>query len=181
MSLGLKLLQIHIPLFFKKKALRDLFSLTAQAFGSDPPGTRRLSYRALLESYALFTRSEAQRHFGEGRDAEAVRLRLFAGASELGDRLRRRFLLRRPDEVLLMSKILYRVLGIEFEGRAGGEVKISSCFFSRFYNPESCRLVSALDEGLAAGLSGGGRLEFYERITEGKACCRARFSLARDK
>ena len=181
MSLGLKVLQIHVPLFFKKKALRDLFSLTAQAFGSDPPGTRRKSYLTLLESYALFTRSEAERHLGEGRDAEAVRRRLFAGACELGDRLRRRFRLRRPDEVLLMSKILYRVLGIEFEARAGGEVKIASCFFSRFYTAETCRLISALDEGMAAGLSSGGRFEFYERITEGSAGCRGRISLVKEK
>ena len=34
-----------------------------------------------------------------------------------------------------------------------------------------------LDEGIAAGLSGGGKLTFSQRITEGKPQCEASFDL----
>ena len=59
-----------------------------------------------------------------------------------------------------------------------GEITISRCYFSSFYSPEVCRVMSAMDRGLLAGLAGGGELVFIQRITEGQPCCRARFALA---
>jgi len=53
-------------------------------------------------------------------------------------------------------------------------VIIKYCGFSRFYTGRVCRLISALDGGTFAGLSGGGKLEFSQRITEGHDCCRGR-------
>jgi hypothetical protein len=50
---------------------------------------------------------------------------------------------------------------------------VSSCYFSSVYSPETCGVLSALDDGIFTGLSGGGRLRFSRRITDGSACCRA--------
>ena len=174
MNLGLAMMEFYIPVPVRKKVLNDLFSATARAFGVDPPPTRGLSTQRLLLAYALFTREESERLWAENRDQSAVELRLFQNASKLGATLRRRFCVRSRDDVNRMSRVLYRILGISFEGRSDGAVIISDCAFSRFYTGRVCRLISALDAGAAAGISGGGRLEFTQRITEGHDCCRAR-------
>jgi hypothetical protein len=64
-------------------------------------------------------------------------------------------------------------LDIDFQGDEKGEVLISHCSLSRYYSPDTCRVMSAMDRGLLAGLSGGKQLVFSARITEGQACCRA--------
>jgi hypothetical protein len=174
MKFVLAVLDVYIPKSLKKRVLRDIISSTARAFGAEPPKTQGLSTRHLLEAYALFTRQAAEDVLANIPNPETVRLRLFQNASCLGRTLRQRFHLRSREDVLKMSRIIYRILGISFEARPNGEVIIRSCYFSRFYTGDVCRLISALDEGAAAGLSGDGRLEFSQRITEGHDCCRAR-------
>jgi len=56
-------------------------------------------------------------------------------------------------------------------------VTVKRCYFSQFYSGSVCDLISALDDGVFSGLSGGGRLVFSERLTEGNACCRAKLRL----
>lgn len=174
MSLALDVLQIFAPPALKKRVLRELYSATGRAFGSAPPDLRRLSNAALLESYANFTRDESERALQDTRGAALVEERLYRETRVLGEQLRRTLRLRTPGDVLAASRILYAALGIEFEGRQPGEVTIRRCYFSRFYTGSICRLMSAADAGVAAGLSGGGRLEFSQRITEGADSCCAR-------
>ena len=71
------------------------------------------------------------------------------------------------------SAIIYRALRIEFQGEPDGTIVIKNCFFSDYYSGEVCRIISSLDEGLLAGLSAGGKVNFSQRITEKKECCRA--------
>ncbi len=175
MNYALEILAVYTPAALKKKVLRDIFFLTARAFGSEVPETKGLSTGRLLEAYAFFTQQAAEQALARDPELEAVRLRLFRDASDLGRALRQRFRLRSKEDVLKMSRIIYKILGISFEGRPDGEVVIRSCYFSRFYTGDVCRLISALDQGAAAGLSGGGRLEFAQRITDGHGCCRASF------
>ena len=59
---------------------------------------------------------------------------------------------------------------------AYGEIVVTDCYFSRFYTPEQCAIMSSVDSGIIAGLCGGGTLTFTERITEGCRRCRACFS-----
>ncbi len=83
---------------------------------------------------------------------------------------------------MALGRSLYDILDIDFDGSdsgsGSGEITISRCYFSSFYSPEVCQVMSAMDRGLLAGLAGGGELVFIERITEGQPCCRARFTLA---
>jgi hypothetical protein len=175
MRLALAVLGFHLPTFLKKQMLVELSVLTARSFGVPSPGLKGLSYGRMLEAYAFFTKEEAEKLSAESEEGRAVKGRLQRNSRQLGQRLRTRFRLQNPEDVFLLSRLLYQALGIDFEGRPEGEVIIRRCFFSRFYTPAVCRIISSLDEGMAEGLSRGGRLDFYQRITEGHDCCRARF------
>jgi hypothetical protein len=113
---------------------------------------------------------------GEARRA------LFVAGGALGEEARRRLGVgRNRRELLCAARILYRVLGIRFraEWRTPDEatVRIDRCALARGYSPEACLALSATDAGVVAGLWPGARLEFDERITEGKKACIARLSL----
>ena len=178
MSLALKVLRIYAPPAIKKIVLQKLYRATSRAFDVAPPaGLSRLSHAALLESYAAFTKHEADRVLPDPGRAALVEERLYRETRVLGDHLRRALRLRTPGEIMVASKILYAALGIDFEGREPGEVTIRRCYFSRFYTAGICRLMSSADAGVAAGLSGGGRLAFSQRITEGAAVCLARLEI----
>ena len=72
------------------------------------------------------------------------------------------------------ARMVYELLDIDFRGTGQGEITVRRCAFSDIYSAEVCWLVSALDTGLLAGLSGGDRLEFSQRITESAPTCLAR-------
>lgn len=166
-----------IPSFMKKKKLEQLFDIVADAFGKSPPPLKKLSYRESLKAFALYTSQEAEKRIQAGQNMEGIKKRLFKNACILGQKLREDFGIRSPREVMEMSTILYQILGIDFKGDASGEVTIKKCFFSDYYSPQVCQIISSLDEGVAAGLSGGGKLSFSGRITEGKDCCEARLAM----
>jgi hypothetical protein len=155
-----------------KKSLKDLFALTAHAFGKETPDLRAVPWAECLRQYAVFTRAEVERSLAEGPDSASVRERLAKSASAFGRSLRARLGIRTPREALDGLAALYGAIEIDFRADNTGGVTISRCFFSQYYTPEVCRFVSALDEGLAAGFTGR-KLQFIQRITEGNACCRA--------
>jgi hypothetical protein len=174
MNLLVKLLELHTPGIVKERALRALFEGTAAAFRCPPPPREGRTYEERLAAYARFTAEQAERAIQAGDDLEGLRDRLFQQASSLGRRLRGALGIADNRDVLDLGRVLYRAIGIDLRGDAGGEVTIGRCFFSDHYTSGVCRVVSALDDGLFAGLSGGGRLVFRQRITEGYDCCKAR-------
>jgi len=176
MNVFLNLIKIHIPSYVKKKKLEELFCLAADAFQCKVPETKDRSYRELLERFAAFTRDEVQKAMKSGDSCAALKSRLYKNALSMGEKLRRRHGIKTLSDAMTMSHILYRILGIEFQGNRRGEVVIRRCFFSDIYSSRICEVISALDEGVAAGLSGGGKLSFTQRITEGKDCCKALIS-----
>jgi translation initiation factor 2 beta subunit (eIF-2beta)/eIF-5 len=177
MNLLLKLSQLYLPGFIKKKKLQELYELTAEAFNTTPPSIKNLSYYECLKAYAQFSNAKAEEVITSKSDTEMIKKRLYQNAYRLGKKLRRDFHIKTWVEVIQLSKILYRILKIDFQGDRSGNVVIRRCFFSSYYSEEVCRIISALDEGIAAGLSAGGALVFKERITAGKSCCRATFNL----
>lgn len=178
MSLILALLGLYTPAWIKRGQLAELFECTAAAFDASPPATAGLSFDECLLEYARFTAAQAAAAIRRGDDPEALRARLYRHAYQLGRRLRRRLRVSSVEEALAATRILYRALRVELRGPVGGEIEVGRCFFSRYYSGEVCQVVSALDAGVVAGLSAGGRLTFYERITEGHDRCRARFEEA---
>ncbi|HEY9167030.1 MAG TPA: hypothetical protein VIS48_12810 [Candidatus Kryptonia bacterium] len=172
MKLKLKIAGFYLPRFVKKRRLRELTEVTAEAFDTQPPEMNGLSLGESLSRYAIFTRDCAQAALRNGKGVEA-KLRLFNNAHRLGEDLRSEFHVKTMKDVMELSRIVYMILGIDFDGGQDGRVLVRSCFFSSFYSPAVCGIISSLDDGLLAGLSGGGRLEFSRRITDGCERCEA--------
>jgi hypothetical protein len=166
------LARLYLPPSVVKKRLKQLFALTADAFGSAFPDEEGISRDEMLARYARYTREEAFKALARG-DGEKVRTRLYRNAFELGDEVRKAFLIKTLRDVLLMGGIMYRMVNIDLRGDGAGGIVVRRCFFSSYYSAEVCGLISALDEGLIAGLSSGMKLRFFRKITEGDDCCRA--------
>lgn len=177
MNVAVLLLQHHTPTFVKKRALHDLFVATAAAFGCTAPPQRGLSYREGLRLFAHFTQSQVEAAMRDGRDLAAVEQRLYEHARRLGEKYARLLHIRNQVEMMVIGRLLYAMLEIDFASNPQGDVVIRRCYFSRFYSGPVCRVMSAMDRGLFAGLSQGGQLCFAARITEGSPCCVARFTL----
>jgi hypothetical protein len=168
----------------RRAALRRLARLTADAFDSELPGGRGLSFATSLERYAQFSSRQAgallRASAGTAADAAAdaragaaaVEGRLFSGAKALGARLRAGLGIRHYVEAMSVARALYRTIGIDFKGCPAGGFRVERCFFSAHYSAPVCRLISSLDAGLLCGLTGGGALRFTHRMTEGAAFCR---------
>lgn len=167
----LKLLQLYIPGYIKIKKLKELFRLTADAFQSEPPELGGLSFEECLLKYALYTREQAEGCLQCGDQIEAVKSRLYQNSYCYGQSLRKSLHIASREEAVTLLGIIYKLIGIDFQCDKQGEIIIRQCLFSKYYNGGVCGLISSLDEGLAAGLSGD-RLHFNQRITEGGSCCK---------
>ena len=173
----LKIMQLYVPEFIKKKKLNELFRLTADAFQTELPELKGkgTSFAGRLSGYALFTKEQAESHLQSGRPLEEVKRRLYQNSYILGQNLRKSLRIVTREEAVTALKVIYKLIGIDFQCDRQGGIIIKRCFFSQYYSGEVCKLISSLDEGLAAGLSGGGRLCFSQRITEGCGCCKGYF------
>lgn len=165
--------RFHLPGWIRKMALRRLFILTARAFGSTVPDLSRQNASSLLTRYALFTREQANAALGSEPGPAEVMDRLYQQSRALGSQLRRILHLSTEQDVIRVSQLMYAILGIAMHGGCQGKVTITRCFFSTTYTPDVCRVISALDAGIASGLSAGRELVFNQRITEGRDSCDA--------
>jgi hypothetical protein len=178
MGLLLAISKIYVPQFIQKRKLEILFNATANAFQVTSPSTGGLSYNNCLKLYAQFTQEQALKSIQQGNELN-VRSRLFQNAYQIGQRFKADFTINTIEDVMRMGTLIYKLLKIEFEGEPRGNIVIKRCFFSAYYSSNVCRLISSLDEGLLTGLSGGGKLNFSQRITEGNECCRAYLEASR--
>ncbi len=166
-----KLISLYTPEYLKKKKLIDLFNLTAEAFNVDPPSFRGLKFKEVLNRYAIFTHELAQDYLRSGRSIAEIKERLYRNALKWGLKLRRMLYIRSVPAALYTLKGLYRMLEIDFNYSSQGEFEIKRCYFQQYYSASTCQLISSLDEGLAAGLGGGGSMNFSRRLTDGHSCC----------
>lgn len=177
MNWRLLLLQLYLPGQLKRRQLLELHHRSAAALGcvsaQDCRKTKAGSCRQLLKTLATFTKDQARLAMAAEASPEVLSERLRREAAEMGRNLRKRLRLRTQGEFRTALKLVYRALGIDLRVSPSGEVLIRRCFFSTFYSAPVCRLMSSLDDGLVEGLSGGCRLRFTHRLTEGAPCCRA--------
>jgi hypothetical protein len=173
MGLLLTVSRLYLPRLIRKNRLGQLFGATADAFQYQAPELNGLSMNKRLEIFARFTAERAEAVILQGKGSE-VKERLYHNAYIIGQNIRKEFNLLNLNEVIRACGVIYKALEIDFRGNLQGQINIPRCFFSSFYSPKVCHIISGLDEGLIAGLSGGLKLEFSQRITEGKDCCRAR-------
>ena len=177
MSTRLWLLERRTPRWLKRRLLDELIGITAEALGDSAPAWDSPSFEGRLQHYAAFSAAAAGGLLtGEDQAAvAAARTRLQAGAAGLGSSLRRRLGVRSTDDVLRALSLLYRHIGIDFRRDGPSHVEVTRCLFAAVYDEHVCGLMSALDEGVAAGLSAGWQLRFTQRLTGGAGCCRASF------
>ena len=176
MSLRLRALELHLPGWVARSALRRLFGETASAFGCQPEDVRGLGRRELLERYVGFSAACAERALTRDGDLEAVSRRMRRNAFAMGASLRRRLGVRSRSDEVRAARIAYRMIGIDLRADERGRVVVVRCAFAERYSPAVCRVMSSLDAGLISGLTRGGALAFSERITEGGPRCLARIS-----
>jgi len=165
--------QWYVPVFLKKRELTKLFNITSESFGCAAPSISDLSFADALVQYAQFTRTIAEQAQTESSRLKTIQDKLYRHSYELGNSYRKKFHIATLTEAMDACKILYRILGIDFRSSEDGTIKILLCYFSPYYSASTCRLLSFLDAGLMAGLSGGAQLIFSQRITEGFHCCSA--------
>ena len=159
------------PRWVTRVQLQILLDTTARAYAMPRKKIRSRTARGALREYAAFTGQCMK--YGK---ADPVRVR--EEAYRTGNLIRRITGFRESHDIERLIFYLYRNLRISMSGHIPGEIVVSRCYFERFYSPEQCALMSFVDEGIIAGISGGGKLAFAERITEGCGRCRARFSRA---
>jgi hypothetical protein len=165
--------RLLMPFGIRRRALEQLFARTAAAFGTPVPLPRTRGTSGGLLEYARFTRAQAEEALERGEDLAALDRRLHRAAYGLGASYRLKLGVRSISGAMAAARLIYRNLGIDFQGSPDGDVIIRRCGFARTYTPQVCRLISALDRGLMAGLARGGELRFRQRITEGADSCRA--------
>ena len=177
MSIRLFLLERWLPGPIRRGMFSELVRVTAAAFGSAAPDLGRLPPDAAVEAFARYTRQQVERAHDAGSAAAGdARDRLYLGARRMGATVRRAAGIGTHAEAMRALRLLYEAIGIEFAGDPRtGQVTVARCAFSRVYTPEVCAFISALDAGIADGITGA-TLVFTERITEGAPCCRARLS-----
>ncbi len=132
------------------------------------PGKRLWLYPSAkaLQTYAIFTAACMEQSVPD-------RKRLYRLSYVLGNRIRRITGLTQNNDLQRLIFFLYRNIGICMCGAIPGEIHVTKCFFSRFYTPEQCMWIEAMDAGIVTGICGGGNLWFSQRITEGHTCCKA--------
>ena len=162
---------------FRKEILTKLFKATADAFECPAPRLYHLSYDDCLRTYAEFTREQAESTHQSGRDISVIKSRLYEKAYPLGAKIRKWFGVDALEEVMALGRILYEAIGVDMRGDSQGNMAVKNCYYSQFYSGRVCGLISAMDDGVFSGLSGGGRLVFSERLTEGKGSCRAKLQV----
>ena len=171
-NLKLKLLLAGFTLAGRKKGLQDLFRLTAAAFGREVPALRGQSRGEMLGSYARFTGGQVQQALAAGTSA-GVRKTLYETSRQMGRDIRARLPIRSRSDAAAALHCLYACWPSTRKSMPGARSTVRRCFFAAYYTPEVCRFISAMDEGIVAGICGG-RLVFSQRLTEGADCCRGR-------
>ncbi len=155
--------------------IRILLHQTAKAFSVDAPKTKGFSAPELLESYARFTTEISEHAMQAGQNSPVLHQKLYNMAYQLGDSVHRWLRPKDEAECLKILITLYRNIGITISEENPGGFYVYSCYFSAFYTPKICSVISAIDAGIFAGIFKGGTLKFQERITDGHKKCKATF------
>ena len=104
------------------------------------------------------------------------RKELFKAGYMMGSEIKKRLNVKNVNDAIIAARIIYKVLGINFTVEKRGKdiiLRIISCELSTLYSAETCRIMSAVDEGVLKGLNDKIDMNFTTRITEGAEECAA--------
>jgi hypothetical protein len=193
MGLRLQLLYWWTPNFVIKRELANLSSKTTDALQKllityaslqkesnyqssickDVQGQRA----AMTQTHAQMAETLAAA-VGHDKAVALGREALFAVGVKLGKQTRNKLGVGEdPNDLIKASKILYRILGIDFHiewlDQTNAVAVIEHCALSEKYSKLTCEILSATDEGVIAGLQPNVVMKFQEYITGGCQNCRA--------
>ncbi len=141
-------------------------------------------YRQLEEQRAAMARGHERKvralvqALGQEKAIGLGREALFRTGLALGKEAKARLGVRDTKKDLFRAaKLLYRILGIEFSimtGPDGERMEVFRCPLSRYYSQDTCKILSAVDEGTFSGLNNRVVMHFQEKITDGSPKCVAR-------
>lgn len=171
----LKIMRLYVPNYIKKRTIAELLRINSEAFRCEAPDIKELSYKESLSSYALFTKEQAENYINKRLPPDELKRNLSLNAYYYGRRLYKRYKIKSLKDAVRVLQMIYKHMGIDFECNEQGEFSMKRCFFSQYYNAASCELLTKLEEGLAAGLTGGAVINFQQRLTENGSCCKGNF------
>ncbi len=134
--------------------------------------------RAIMAANHLALIRELVETVGEDEATMLGREAMFSVGRELGVEAKKRLGVRETTEdMLLAARVLYRVLGIDFEAEEAPDsfrLLIHRCALAEHYSGSTCRVLSAADEGVVSGLSPGVCMRFECIQGGGQPMCVAR-------
>jgi hypothetical protein len=147
-----------------------------------PPANIQEQRAAMAQTQAKLVETLASA-IGHEKAVELGREALFMVGQNLGKQARSRLGVGdSPNDLTKAAKILYRVLGIEFQlqwhDQSNATVIIDKCALAQQYSKLTCEVLSATDEGVIKGLQPNLTMKFKEYMTSGCKNCRADINLS---
>ena len=190
MSIKLRFLSIWIPDFILINELERLSDLTnthldmlLNRYSISSPFIKKTSKGKLEERRAIMAANHnlyvnaLVEALGFDEALKIGRKEMFKAGYELGCEAKKRLGVGSDiKDALIAARILYKVLGIKFtivENEKNILLSVNHCALAKQYTPETCKIMSAADEGVLKGLNEKMDMKFFKRITEGSKNCKA--------
>ncbi len=147
-----------------------------------PKGNIIKKRTAMAKSHALLV-DALSNAVGPDRAINLGREALFEVGKRLGKETRNRLGIgNNSNDLIKAAKIMYRVLGIDFEvqwqGKKKGTLIVNRCEMAKEYSELTCHVLSATDEGVIKGLESNVSMIFTERMTSGYSKCIAQIEFS---
>lgn len=193
MNIKIKLLSIWTPQLLLKRELDKVAAVTTECLDEllkeyAPESLHQLEgllmggnlddRRALMAEHHNILVNALIESLGYGKAMELGRNALFKAGYNMGLETHEILGLNGENihETVEGAELMYRVLGIEFKVEKLGKnmvLRVKRCALADHYSPETCRMMSAADEGVVHGLNENINMLFKKRITEGAKECEA--------
>ena len=145
---------------------------------------KKPSSRSIQEIRANMAQTQAEQVerlegiVGHEKAVKLGREAMFLAGKQLGEQTRIKLgVSDNPKDLIKAAKILYRILGIDFhlewQNSVNATAIITRCPLAEQYSKLTCEVLSAIDEGVIAGLQPNVSMHFQEYMTSGCENCRA--------
>jgi hypothetical protein len=133
---------------------------------------------AMAKQHAILVNALVEA-LGEETAVKVGRETMFRVGKQLGIQNRTRLNVGNcKDDLVKAAKIMYRVLGIDFNvewlGPEQADLVVHRCALAKNYSEVTCEVLSATDEGVVNGLNPNLTMKFGKTITGGCNVCTAR-------
>ena len=188
MNIKLRLLSIWTPKFILKRELTRTSHLTMdyldqllKQYGIPLPQEEPINGNLEeIRTYMGFRHNHRVdsliKTLGKEKAIELGKAQMYAAGLKLGLEARELLHVKSLEDTFAAAKILYKVLGIEFNimyEQKNIIVYINTCALAEQYSAETCIIMSSADKGVLKGLNDDLDMEFIERITTGAEKCKA--------